>query len=200
MFPWLFVIPIDLHRCLHIWTCYDSESNGAGCQVQEWVVAPGPSVIEHDRTQSLAQNHCCGPLLHLPPLCALLPSNGYHGTISGPVQPLDCTEVGPAHKQLTVKKGQLMRGFRQQWSGDPEVESEVRGGPCTSPWGPPVHPDLGSWVSWRTQRTGLGLCPTGLQSLQRGYPLTLAQALRQWWTSSLSWSLWCNNSQSLPGL
>ena len=101
--------------------------------MQERVVAPGPSVIEHDRTHCLAQNHCCGPLLHLPPHCALLPSNGYHGTISSPVQPLDCTEVGPAHKQPAVKKGQLMRGFRQQWSGDPEVESEVRGGPCTSP-------------------------------------------------------------------
>ena len=37
--------------------------------------------------------------------------------IHGPAQPLGSAAVGTAHKQPTVKKGQLVRGLRQQLSG-----------------------------------------------------------------------------------
>ena len=57
-------------------------------------------------------------------------------------QSLVSATVGPAHKQIMVKNGQLMRGFRQQWNGGPEVESEVRVGSWPSPSGPPAHPAL----------------------------------------------------------
>ena len=42
--------------------------------------------------------------------------------ISGPAS----AAVGAAHKQPTVKKGQLVRGLRQQLSDGCEVESEVK--------------------------------------------------------------------------
>ena len=46
--------------------------------------------------------------------------------VSGPAQPLDSAAAGTTHKQPTVKKGQLVRGLRQQLSGGCEVESDVK--------------------------------------------------------------------------
>ena len=54
-------------------------------------------------------------------------------------QSLVSAMVGSAHKQIMVEKGQLMRGFRQQWNGGPEVESEVRVGSWRSPQGSSAH-------------------------------------------------------------
>ena len=45
--------------------------------------------------------------------------------ISGPAS----AAVGAAHKHPTVKKGQLVRGLRQQLSDGCEVESEVEADP-----------------------------------------------------------------------
>ena len=95
-------------------------------------------------------------------------------------QTLDCSAVGPTHKQPTIKKGQLVKGFSQQWHGGPQVKSEVKGGSWPSVWGPPFHLAFGQSDSLGTKRTGLGLCFVGLQSPHQGPPLALAQALRQW--------------------
>ena len=86
----------------------------------------------------------------------------------GPAQSLVSASVGPAHKQPTAKKGQLVRGFRQQWSGGHEVESEVTGRAWPSPRGTPAHPAFGQLVSWGwgvgAQGSGWGLCHAELQS------------------------------------
>lgn len=65
-----------------------------------------------------------------------------------PVKQLGSAAVGPAHKQPTAKKPQLVRGFRQQWSGGREVENEVRGESWPSLPGPSGHPALGQQMSW----------------------------------------------------
>ena len=49
--------------------------------------------------------------------------------------------------------------------------SEERERCRSSPGGPPAHPALGQWVSWKAQGTDWGLCPVGPQSPCQGPPL-----------------------------
>ena len=106
--------------------------------------------------------------------------------------------VGSAHKQIMVEKGQLMRGFRQQWNGGPEVESEVRVGSWPSPSGLLAHPAL--WAGGPSNCWESVPCRAPEPSLRP--PTSLGPGLevaRLWWTFLSSLSLRPNSSSSLSG-
>ena len=61
------------------------------------------TVMEYCHVQPLAQGRC-----HAPSPATLLLGNCYHGTISGPAQPLVSTAVGSSPKQATLNEQQLV--------------------------------------------------------------------------------------------
>ena len=133
----------------------------------------------------------CSPA---PSPATLLLGNCYHGTISGPAQPLVSTSVGSSPKQATLSEQLLVillnhqlapewgpfptwatvketpfvaHSANSQRSGGRQAETELRERSWPSPQGPPAHLASGQGC----QGTGWGLCPAGLHCPRQGQPL-----------------------------
>ena len=82
-----------------------------------------------------------------------------------------------------------------EWNGSVRLKNEVRGGSPPSPWGHTAYPASGQQASWgsREQARAVSRAPEPSPRPCSGPD----QALRQWWHSPPSPSLWPNGSSHL---